>query len=139
MTDLLIVGCGYLGKRVAAIVRQSAPDARVQGTTRSTTKAEKLAQLGITPVVADVRDPSSLSTIPLPPSILHCVGFDRSAGHSMRSVYVDGLRAFLSVLEASGWCGRFVYVSSTGVYGQDDGSWVDEDSVTEPSHESGIV
>ena len=69
--------------------------------------------------------------------VLYCVGYDRSAGLSMREVYVDGLAAFLSRREA--FCGRFVYTSSTGVYGQDDGSWVDENSPTEPATDSGRV
>ncbi|MBN9519160.1 sugar nucleotide-binding protein, partial [bacterium] len=35
--------------------------------------------------------------------------------------------------------GRLIYVSSTGVYGQTDGGWVDESSPTEPVEESGRV
>src|SRR5262249_53289182 len=34
---------------------------------------------------------------------------------------------------------RFVYVSSTSVYGQTDGGWVDESSPTEPGDESGRI
>ena len=34
---------------------------------------------------------------------------------------------------------RFVYASSTGVYGQEGGVEVDEDSAAEPRHESGRV
>ena len=32
---------------------------------------------------------------------------------------------------------RIIFISSTGVYGQDDGSWVDEDSPCRPTHDSG--
>ncbi len=139
MNDLLIIGCGYLGKRVAPIFHGRFPHVTVFGTTRSPRKAAALQSLGIQPVIADVLAPATFAEMPLPGSILYCVGFDRSSGHSMRSIYVDGLRGFLNHLETSGWSGRLVYVSTSGVYGQDTGEWVDEDSPTSPCHESGIV
>ena len=49
----------------------------------------------------------------------------------MRDVYVEGLQNVLDRLPPS--VGRFVYASSTGVYGQAGGEWVDEDSPTVPS------
>ena len=131
----LIVGCGYLGKRVGAEL--VAAGDRVWGTVRSRAKGESLAALGIEPVVADVLEPASLRALPGADRVLYAVGFDRSAGVAMRTVYVDGLR---NVLEQVGQPGRrVVYASSTGVYGHDDGSWVDEEAPTTPRHESGRV
>ncbi len=43
-------------------------------------------------------DPASLLALPAVDRILYCVGFDRSAGHSIREVYVDGLRRFLDLI-----------------------------------------
>jgi nucleoside-diphosphate-sugar epimerase len=54
----------------------------------------------------------------------------------MRAVYVEGLGHVLDTLPE---CDRFIYVSSTGVYGQTDGGFVDERSPTEPLEESGKV
>jgi nucleoside-diphosphate-sugar epimerase len=34
---------------------------------------------------------------------------------------------------------RFLYISTTGVYGQPDGRWVDEDSPCEPTYEGGRI
>jgi len=130
----LIVGSGYLGRRVAGLLIGRGD--RVLGTTRSAPRAAELQALGIEPILADVLDPGSIR-LPAVDRILYCVGFDRSAGVSMRDVYVGGLRDFLAGLP--GRPARFVYASSTGVYGQDDGGWVDEDSPTEPRHESGRV
>ena len=48
-----------------------------------------------------------------------------------------GCRMFLTCLPPS--VTRLVYASSTGVYGQTDGEWVDEESPTCPRHESGKV
>ena len=138
MTDdqsVLILGAGYLGRRVGR--RLLDRGVRVFGTTRSAGRAAELAALGIEPVLADVLDPGSLERLPAADRVVYDVGFDRTQGASMRSVYVDGLRATLDRLP--GPIRRFVYVGSTGVYGQEDGDWVDEGSPTEPRHESGRV
>ncbi|HMB04041.1 MAG TPA: SDR family oxidoreductase [Isosphaeraceae bacterium] len=131
----LIVGCGYLGRRVGA--RLARRGERLLGTTRSAERAPTLANLGIEPVIADVLDPGSLAGWPEADRVLYCVGFDRSAGVAMRTAYVEGLRHALDRL--AGRAGRLVYVGSTGVYGQTGGEWVDEASPTEPTHEAGRV
>lgn len=134
MTTTLIVGCGYLGRRVGRLLHDRG--GRVLGTVRTEARAAELPDWGVEPILADVLDPSSIA---LPPAdrVLYCVGFDRKAGVPMRSVYVDGLRNVLNRL--GDVPGRFVYASSTGVYGQDDGGWVDEDSPAGPRHEAGRV
>jgi len=128
----LIFGCGYLGRRVAA--RWIAAGRRVAALTRR--NGEALLALGIEPVMGDVTDPESLRNLPAASTVLYAVGMDRSAGKSMRSVYVEGLAHVLDTLPA---CERFIYVSSTGVYGQTDGELVDENAPTEPFEESGRV
>ena len=133
--SLLIVGCGYLGRRVASdwIARGEA----VHGTTRSDRGAAELAAIGVRPVVVDVLDRESLAALPAVDRVLYAVGFDRSAGPSKRSVYVDGLRNVLGRLPAS--VARLVYVSSTSVYGNGDGGWVDEETPAEPITDAGRI
>ncbi len=135
MNTTLIIGCGYLGRRLGA--RLIGEGGRVFGTARSPKRAEELAAIGIEPVLVDVLRPESLDQFPDVDRVFYAVGFDRSAGDSMREVYVDGLRNVLDRLPGS--VRRLVYASSTGVYGQSGGEWVDEDSPTEPVHESGRV
>jgi nucleoside-diphosphate-sugar epimerase len=129
----LIVGCGYLGRRVGRLLSDRGE--RVVGTTRRADRAAELAAWGVEAVVADVLDPDSMAHLPAADRALYCVGFDRSAGSSIRSVYVDGLRHALGRLR--GRVGKLVHVSSTGVYGRDDGGWVVEDSPVDPRSESG--
>ena len=129
----LIVGCGYLGRRVARLL--SGRGEVVLGTTRSASRQAELADWGARAVVADVLDPGSLRDLPSADRVLYCVGLDRAAGVPMRTVYVDGLRNVLQALD--GKAGRFVYASATSVYGRNDGGWVDEDSPTEPATASG--
>jgi nucleoside-diphosphate-sugar epimerase len=81
--------------------------------------------------------PDSLRALPSADRVFYCVGFDRAAGASMRDVYVDGLKNVLQCLPPT--LKRLVFVSSTGVYGQTDQEWVDEDSPACPRNESGAV
>jgi len=128
----LIFGCGYLGRVVARLWHENGH--RVTALTRR--NAAALSALGVEPLIGDVCDPTSLTNLPAARSVLYAVGIDRSAGHSMRKVYVEGLA---NVLDALPLCERFVYVSSTSVYGQSDGEFVSEASATEPTEESGKV
>jgi nucleoside-diphosphate-sugar epimerase len=68
--------------------------------------------------------------------VLYAIGLDRSSGKSMREVYVGGLTNVLKTLPTPR---QFIYVSSTSVYGQADGGWVDESSPTEPGEENGRI
>jgi nucleoside-diphosphate-sugar epimerase len=126
----LILGCGYLGRVVAR--RWRAAGHHVAALTRS--RADELRSLGIEPVVGDVTDPAL--RLPAADTVLYSVGLDRSAGKSMREVYVGGLANVLRVLPPTR---QLVYVSSTSVYGQTDGSWVDESAPTEPAEENGRI
>ncbi len=131
----LIIGCGYLGQRLGS--RLLGDGGRVYGTVRSLDRAEEIAGIGIEPIIADVVRPETLTRLPAAERVFYAVGFDRAAGAPMREVYVNGLRNVLDCLPSS--VRRFVYASSTGVYGQAGGEWVDEESPTAPEHESGRV
>lgn len=131
----LIIGCGYLGRRVARLWLDSGDT--VFALTRSAETANTLRELGIEPLIGDVLQASSLAALPDCDTALHAVGFDRTAAASKREVYVDGLRNVLD--QMAGRCERFLHVSSTSVYGQADGELVDEDSPCEPAHESGQI
>ena len=127
----LIIGCGYLGRVVAE--RWLAAGHRVAALTRG--RADELQSLGVEPIVGDVTE---AATLHLPPvtTVLYAVGLDRSAGRPMRDVYVGGLTNVLAALPRPA---HVLYVSSTSVYGQTDGSLVDESSPTEPMEENGQI
>jgi nucleoside-diphosphate-sugar epimerase len=131
----LILGCGYLGQRLGTTLLRRGES--VVGTVRSPSRAAELAALGIEPVIVDVLRSESLGDLPHTERVFYCVGFDRAAGHALRAVHVDGIQNVLDHLSAS--VKRFVHASSTGVYGQTDGGWVDEDSPSLPLSESGQV
>ena len=129
----LIVGCGYLGLRVAR--RWMAEGHAVAGLVRSSASAESLIHEGVHPIVADVTQPSTLRALPAAETLLYAVGYEPAGGASRWAVYVDGLRAVLDALAPQ--VGRVILVSSTGVYAEQAGGWVDESSPCRPLRESG--
>lgn len=127
-----IVGCGYLGSRVATAWRDSGRT--VFALTRS--RPEPLRAMGIEPIIGDVMKPETLAVLPHASTVLYAVGMDRTSGYSMREVYLQGLENVLKTLPN---CERFISISSTSVYGQTQGELVDEASATQPIEESGSV
>lgn len=131
----LILGCGYLGLRVARLW-QAAGEAEVWAVTRSAARAEEFRRLGLRPLIGDITLPESLTRLPPVEDVLFAVGYDgRPGGPTIGEVFVRGLAG---VLERLGQRPRtFTYISSTGVYGQNQGEWVDETSPCAPTREGG--
>jgi nucleoside-diphosphate-sugar epimerase len=131
---ILIFGCGYLGQRLAAL--WLAQGHCVYVTTRKEEKALQFRRQGFTPILCDVLDPDSLIKVPAVDCLVYAVGRDRTTAKSPREVYVEGLHHLLDTVS---FPPRFLYISSTSVYGQHNGEWVDESAPTEPTEESGRV
>jgi nucleoside-diphosphate-sugar epimerase len=129
----LVIGAGYLGLRAARLWRER--QFTVYATTRRPERCRELESAGLCPIVCDVMNPPR-DAFPVADVVLYAVGFDRSAGASMREVYVAGLQRTLEVLPAPG---RVLYVSSTGVYGDSGGDWVDETTLEQPLDDAGKV
>ncbi len=131
----LIFGCGHLGERVGRrwIDCGETPVA----VTRSAERAEQLARRGFRPLVADVTRPETLANLPAAQTILYAVGYDRTSGLPRARVQIEGLRAVLDALPQPPV--RLIYVSSTAVYGNCEGAWVDENTPCRPDRESGRI
>lgn len=137
----LVIGCGFLGKPLSQRWLDTGDE--VFATTRSPKHASKFEECGFTPIVADITQPNSLGRLAGldVDTVVFAVGMDRTQYQSVHSVYVDGLQNVLDVLALEPQPGskvpHFVYVSSTGVYGDFAGDWVDETSPTDPRREGG--
>jgi nucleoside-diphosphate-sugar epimerase len=131
----LIIGCGYLGRRVAR--HWTAQGDTVFALTRTPEHAEEFRRSGLTPIVGDVTNAASLAALPEVDTILYAVGLDRGTEHSQRDVYVGGLDNALNQIQ--GKVRRLIYISSTSVYGQNLGEWVDESSECQPESPNGQV
>jgi nucleoside-diphosphate-sugar epimerase len=133
MGKKLIVGCGYLGRRVAEL--WLAEGHWVAAISRSESRAAVLRQAGIDCRQGDVLDLESLNALPEADSVLYAIGWDRKSGVPIDELYVRGLANLLTCLPAG--ILRFIYISSTGVFGQTDDQWVDETSECRPVRAGG--
>ena len=95
----LVIGCGYLGGRVAR--RWLSQGQEVYAVTRSHKRAASLSAGGLLPLVGDLASDDLSFTLPPLDTVLFAVGFDRSTGHSIHEVYVNGLRRALDALPES--------------------------------------
>ncbi len=135
---VLIVGCGYVGLPLGAeLVRQGH---NVFGVRRTTSAEAELKEVGIRPLVADVTEPKTFAALPGPLDwVVNTVASTPGGGaQDYRRVYLEGTRNLLRWLTAAP-PRKFVYTSSTGVYGQHDRSWIKETSPTQPATETGRV
>ncbi|MCP5516074.1 MAG: SDR family oxidoreductase [Verrucomicrobiales bacterium] len=128
--QVLIIGCGYVGKQVGASLVAAGQE--VFGVRRRSEAAAELAPLGIQPVIADLTRSEELKGLPAGcDGVVLCAASSGGGLDDYRRVYVDGTRNVLHWL-ASHPPRKLVYTGSTGVYGQQNGEEVDEESPTEP-------
>jgi nucleoside-diphosphate-sugar epimerase len=134
---VLIIGCGYVGLPLGVeLVRQGHS---VFGLRRSAAAGAQLLAAGITPLSGDVTRPETLATLPHDFDwVVNCVASGGGDAADYRQIYWQGTANLLAWL-APHPPKKFVYTSSTGVYGQNDGSAVKETSPTEPEAETARV
>ncbi|MDP6276960.1 MAG: NAD-dependent epimerase/dehydratase family protein [Nitrospinota bacterium] len=93
------------------------------------------------PFIADLCDPESLED--LPPDldfVFYTAAADEAAETAYRSAYLTGLENTLDALSNQNQnLKRFFFASSTAVYAQSAGEWVDEDSPAEAAHFRGRI
>ncbi|MFP4209029.1 MAG: SDR family oxidoreductase [Wenzhouxiangella sp.] len=124
MKRLLIAGCGDLGIRLSRRLRPE--DWLIHGLRRHPEQLPAHIQR----LRADLQEPASLALVAGHwDAVIYQATPDQRTPEAYRAAYVEGLDNLLAACHSD----RLIFVSSTAVYGQDDGSWVDEDSPTAPS------
>lgn len=129
MARVLIAGCGYVGSALGRLLIRRGDE--VFGLRR---RPDALPP-GIRPVRADLADAATLDALPpdLDRVVYAASPGDRSEDQ-YRLAYVEGLSNLLRALERRGdRLRRMLFTSSTAVYGQRHGEWVDEESPADPS------
>ena len=131
---VLLAGCGDLGTEAG--LRFAAAGHRVVGWRRS---PEKLPA-AIEGVAADLSS-SELPPIPADTTaVVVAIAADSPTEDAYRAAYVDGLAHVLDAVLASGAdVRRILFVSSTAVYGDAGGGWIDESTTPEPGGFSGRI
>ena len=131
---VLIIGCGYVGLPLGTELVRAGHE--VFGLRRSVESQAALQAAGIHPVIADITNPTDLARLPGPFDwVVNCVSSTKGGATEYREVYLQGTRNLIEFFSAAP-PKKFVYTSSTGVYGQTDGSPVKESSPTEPATET---
>ncbi|HEU0007666.1 MAG TPA: SDR family oxidoreductase [Terriglobia bacterium] len=133
MARVLIAGCGYTG--IALGTQLASEGHAVWGLRR---KPEPLPAT-IHPLKADLCDSSSLALIPPKLDfVFYTAASERADDASYQAAYVIGIRNLLDHLfETHQPLRRIFFTSSTAVYAQAGGEWVDETSETVPREFSG--
>jgi len=132
MARVLIAGCGYVGEALGR--RLLADDHEVWGLRRN----PRSLPPGIKCIAADVAQPEDLADLPGGIDVaFYLVSPNGSEDALYRRAYVDGIRGLTRALHRDGQKPRLLFASSTAVYRQYDGAWVDESSETAPDHWSG--
>lgn len=133
MRRVLIAGCGDLGTEVG--LRLTAAGHEVHGLRRDPTVLPD----AIRPAAGDLTSDDGLSA--LPPGLTDIVHTPTAGGRDparYAAVYRDGLARLLDHASRDGHRPRRVlFVSSTTVYGDAGGAWVDEDTPTAPATATG--
>lgn len=134
MTErVVILGCGYVGLELGRRLQDSYD---VVGVRRSEQGIEAIEAAGFTGVQADLTEPETLAAVPDADVVVFAASSGGRGADAARAVYVDGQRAALEHFrERSTVPDRYLYTSSTGVYGDHGGDWVDEESALNPGTE----
>ena len=127
---VLIVGCGYVGLPLGKeLVRQGHA---VFGLRRSILAEAELKAAGIAPLHADITQPETLAQLPRDFDwVVNCTASGGGDADDYRKIYLEGNSNLVKWL-ADSPVKKFIYTSSTSVYGQNDGSVVTEKSPAEP-------
>jgi nucleoside-diphosphate-sugar epimerase len=131
MPRILIAGCGYVGQATADLFH--AVGWAVQGWVYSTESAAKLSGKPYPIYAVDMADRVQVRACSQSfDAVIHCASTVGGDANDYRQIYLNGVRNLLDRFVGS----KLLFTSSTSVYAQRDGSWVTEESETQPVRET---
>ncbi len=128
LSNVIIIGCGDIGRRVAQLYTDKQP---VLGLIQGQTSAQACKKQGVKAFRFDLD-----STLPLPPQLIDNIkdaGLYYFAPPPSTGTQDTRLKAFLdNITHANAIPARIVLISTTGVYGDSKGEWIDEATPLKP-------
>lgn len=131
MSRVLIAGCGYVGSALADELL------RLGHEVTALRRGDGDRPVGVRACRADLSDPSSLGGLPCPDTVFYLASPDARTAEAYERCYVQGTRNLIHAL--AGAKPQFILVTSTAVYGQNSGEWVDEESPADPVDYRGAI
>jgi nucleoside-diphosphate-sugar epimerase len=133
--SVLIAGCGFVGLPVARKLLEAGWQA--YAITKSESSAKKLRSESFHVHSLDMCDADALRLLPRRnfDVVIHCASSGRGNIQDYQAVFFEGVKNLMANLEYE----NLIFCSSTSVYAQTDGSWVDESAAAEPTRETGRV
>jgi len=122
---ILVAGCGYVGRAVAELFHREAWEVEGWTATHEADEPFKIRAVDFTKSVAanhfDV--------------VIQCASSRGGNADDYRRIYLEGARCLTSAFPQA----QFLFTSSTSVYAQAGGEWVDEESAAEPDRATGKI
>jgi nucleoside-diphosphate-sugar epimerase len=136
MKKVCISGCGDIGQRVAKRYLKDATHSNtkveVYGLTRREEVRHQLQEIGIKPVIADLDQPVSLAKLPSKGATLLHLAPPPGTGQTD-----PRFRTLLHACNQSGLPAKIILLSTTAVYGDCQGNWIDESEPVNPQTDRG--
>lgn len=118
---IFIIGCGYVGMRLAAHLRAEAVELGVLA--RSAESRQRLLEAGLTPWLGDLDRPPL--AVPVADAVVYYMVPPPAQGRSdpRLAAWLEGMQ---------GTPAKSILISTTGVYGDCGGDWIDETRLLAP-------
>lgn len=120
---VFVFGCGDVGTRLARLWRQR--QVPVAALTRDPVRAERLREMGVTSYPGDLDAPAALADLPVAGAVVYYL-----APPPARGLTDARLRGLLGALRERPR--KWILISTTGVYGDCKGAWIDESRPVKP-------
>jgi len=131
---LLIIGCGKLGQQVGLFAKDMPLD--LIGF-----KRKKITSTNLKIIEQDIFEESFFDKVKKfsPHFIIYCLSSDNPSEKSYQKNYVDGLKQVIASTKHIKNFQHLFFISSTSVYGENSGHFIDEFSETSPENYRGII
>ncbi|NEN88514.1 MAG: SDR family oxidoreductase [Okeania sp. SIO3H1] len=135
---IAIIGCGYVGTKVAKLWSQNGHQVTV--TTTTPERVSELKNITSQVVVMKGNDPQAMQDVlQNQDMVLLSVGFRSHIGMEYKQTYLETAQTLVATLKKTPNIQQVIYTSSYSVYGDTNGEWVDENTPANPSTENGNI
>lgn len=137
MYSILVVGAGYVGSEIAR--HFAAKKQKVFGVVRTERSAANLQGENLTPIIADITQPLPHKTIPPAHFVVLCPAPQNHEEKDYRGIYLEGIRNVIEAMKKNPRPFLLLYLSSTSVWKERGGEWMDETDLPDADTEKGKI